>query len=223
LFYLSPVTPPSTAAETRSYDSTRRREAAATTRAEVIAAATRLFVERGWARTSVRDIAKAARVSVETVYSAVGPKAEVLRAALDVSVVGDDEPVALADRPEFRAIATGAPGERARAVADLLGEMFPRTAPLARAVEHGAAADPALEELCRLGLEQQRESARHALVLLLGREPTATEADAAHALFSNPVYLQLTEFAGWSNEAYRAWVADAALRLFLTPPHDPED
>jgi AcrR family transcriptional regulator len=209
------VTPPTEATATRAYDSSRRREGAAATRAEVLAAATRLFVDRGWARTSVRDIAKDARVSVETVYSAVGSKAEVLRAALDISVVGDDEPVPLADRPEFQALARGSAPERAHAIAALLGEMFPRTAPLHRALEHGAAADPSLADMFAAARTMQRESARQALVLLMGREPTPEQADSAHALFSNPLYLQLTEFAGWTNADYRRWVADSALALFI--------
>jgi AcrR family transcriptional regulator len=212
------VTPPDTTAAdapTRSYDSSRRRQAAAATRLDVLASATRLFTERGWAGTSVRDIAKEARVSVETVYSAVGAKAEVLRQALNISVVGDDEPVPLADRPEFRALAEGSPAERAAAVGDLLAVIMPRTAALGRAVEHGAAADPALAEVHAWALGTQRESTRQALVLLTGREPSVAEADAAHAMFSNAVYLQLTEFAGWSTAEYRDWVVDIALRLFL--------
>ncbi|WP_344609578.1 helix-turn-helix domain-containing protein [Sporichthya brevicatena] len=207
------MTPPVHSA-TRTYDSRRRRESAAETRRDVIAAATRLFTARGWARTSVRDIAKEARVSVETVYSAVGSKAEILRAALDVSVVGDDEPVPLADRPEFRALAAGSPAERARAVADLLAGIYPRTAPLERALEHGAAADPALVDLCDWAYRNQRETAAQALALVLGRAPTDAEADGAHALFSNSAFLQLTERAGWSLDTYRTWIAESVLRLY---------
>lgn len=207
------MTPP-TEAPTRSYDSRRRRESAAATRGDVLAAATRLFAERGWARTSVRDIAKEARVSVETVYSAVGSKADVLRAALDVSVVGDDEPIPLADRPEFQAIATGTGRQRARAIADLLAEIYPRTAPLHRALEHGAAADPSLAGMYSWALASQRETARQVLVAILRREPTDVERDSTHALFSNGVFLQLTEHAGWSLETYRTWVTESVLRLF---------
>lgn len=211
------MTPPTTAAasETRAYDSSRRRAAAAATRADVLAAATRLFTERGWAKTSVRDIAKEAHVSVETVYSAVGSKSEVLREALNISVVGDDEPLPLAERPEFQALASGSSSERADAVAHLLAAMLPRTAPLSRALEHGAAADPALADIRHWALTIQRESVSQALALLMRRAPTEDEIASAHALFSEAVYLQLTEFAGWSIEAYRAWAADAALRLFL--------
>ena len=51
----------------RSYDSSRRQAMAEETRLSVIDAATRLFAENGWACTGMRDVAKAAGVSVETV------------------------------------------------------------------------------------------------------------------------------------------------------------
>ena len=44
------------------------------TQEEILAAARRLFAERGYARTSVRDIAAAAGVSAQTVYDSVGSK-----------------------------------------------------------------------------------------------------------------------------------------------------
>ena len=43
-------------------------------RDEILRAARRLFAERGYARTSVRDIAQAAGVSAQTVYDSVGSK-----------------------------------------------------------------------------------------------------------------------------------------------------
>src|SRR4051812_18634486 len=48
------------------------------TRDEILGAARRLFAERGYAQTSVRDIAKAAGVSAQTVYDSVGPKPELV-------------------------------------------------------------------------------------------------------------------------------------------------
>ncbi|MCW2597450.1 MAG: TetR/AcrR family transcriptional regulator, partial [Jatrophihabitans sp.] len=69
---------------------------AARTRAEVLSAASDLFVERGWSGTSIRDVARGAGVSVETVYASVGTKAELLKTAVEISVVGDDEPIPLA-------------------------------------------------------------------------------------------------------------------------------
>jgi AcrR family transcriptional regulator len=60
---------------------------------------TRLFAENGWSGTDMRDVARTAQVSVETVYANFGSKGSLLRQALDVAVVGDDEPVPLSDRP----------------------------------------------------------------------------------------------------------------------------
>ncbi len=44
------------------------------TRDEILGAARRLFAERGYAKTSVRDIAEAAGVSAQTVYDSIGSK-----------------------------------------------------------------------------------------------------------------------------------------------------
>src|SRR4051812_41629656 len=67
----------------RRYDSARRRAQAETTRTDVAEAARRMFAERGWAATTVRDIARDARVSEPTVYSAYGGKAALAMALVD--------------------------------------------------------------------------------------------------------------------------------------------
>src|SRR3954471_17876730 len=51
-----------------------RERQAELTRTEILAAARRLFAERGFTGTSVRDIARAAGVSAQTVYDSVGSK-----------------------------------------------------------------------------------------------------------------------------------------------------
>ena len=52
----------------------RRERQAQQTREEILGAARRLFAERGYSRTSVRDIAEVAGVSAQTVYDSVGSK-----------------------------------------------------------------------------------------------------------------------------------------------------
>ena len=51
-----------------------RERQAQLTQAEILKAARRLFAERGYTRTSVRDIAEAAAVSAQTVYDSIGSK-----------------------------------------------------------------------------------------------------------------------------------------------------
>src|SRR5690554_2448277 len=94
----------SAARSKRPYNSTRRARQAAQTRADVLAAAMALFAEQGWAGTTLAAIADEAGVSVETIYNGFGSKKALLREAFDVAVVGDAEPIPLAERPEFAAL-----------------------------------------------------------------------------------------------------------------------
>src|SRR5689334_21602151 len=88
----------------RSYSSDLRAAHARETRRAIVSAAARLFVEEGFARTTVDDIARAAGVSRKTVFTAVGGKVDLLKLALDWAIVGDDEPVALEQRPQVEAL-----------------------------------------------------------------------------------------------------------------------
>ncbi len=65
----------------RSYDNSSRAEAARETRLRILAAARRLIVSEGYRSFSIAALAEAAGVSPQTVYNAVGGKAEVLKAA----------------------------------------------------------------------------------------------------------------------------------------------
>ncbi|MGA8993582.1 MAG: helix-turn-helix domain-containing protein, partial [Nocardioidaceae bacterium] len=130
----------------REYRSPLRQGQAAQTRRAVLDAATRQFGEHGWAGTSMRAVAEDAGVSVETVYAAIGPKAELLRQAIDVAIVGDDEPVALDQRPEFATTAVGDLPTRIEAGAALITAAHERTVGVLRALREGAAGDAALAQ-----------------------------------------------------------------------------
>ncbi|HEX9466975.1 MAG TPA: helix-turn-helix domain-containing protein, partial [Acidimicrobiia bacterium] len=88
----------------RSYDSSRRQAQANETRSAIVAAARDLFIEQGYGRTTMSDIARAVGVSVETIYSAFGNKATLLHKAWDITVGGDDRDVVFHERPEVMAI-----------------------------------------------------------------------------------------------------------------------
>jgi AcrR family transcriptional regulator len=89
----------------RPYRSTLRDEQARATRLRIVDAARDLFVEQGYARATVDAIAARAEVSRKTVFTSVGGKAAALKLAWDWTLAGDDEQVAIADRPASRAIA----------------------------------------------------------------------------------------------------------------------
>src|SRR5664279_5728783 len=88
----------------RNYDSSRRQEQARETRARILRAAHELFVTQGYGRTTIADIARAADVSVESVYGSFKNKVTVLHRVWDVTIGGDDEEVVFHERPEIRAI-----------------------------------------------------------------------------------------------------------------------
>lgn len=202
------------AAPPRRYHSPRRAQQAAETRQAVLSAATELFSTRGWAATSVREVAAAAGVSVETVYAGYGSKVELLLAAVDVGVVGDGEQVALVDRPEFASLASGPLSERVAAAARLTAAVNLRTAALHRALREAAGQDPANAgaRLRRLE-EDRRATVEQGLARVTGRPVMAEERDGVWALTSAEVFSLLTEVSGWAIERYEAWVGDAVLRL----------
>ena len=78
------------------YDNSQRAVAAASTRAQVLAAAHELFLSQGFAATTIRTVAESAGVSQETIYKSFGSKAALLKAVYDVALVGDAEEVPLA-------------------------------------------------------------------------------------------------------------------------------
>src|SRR5262245_37403570 len=74
------------------------------TRAAVTEAARELFLERGYAATTVEAISDHSDTPPATVYRLFLSKVGILKAVLDVSIGGDDEAVAMADRPQVRAL-----------------------------------------------------------------------------------------------------------------------
>jgi AcrR family transcriptional regulator len=155
----------------------------------------------------MRDVAKAAHVSIETVYANFGSKAELLKQALDIAVVGDDEPVPLADREAFRRLGRGPVSDRLEAIGQLLATMHQRTARLRRVLVQAAAGDPQLSQLLADGLRDERESVRQGARAVAQREVSDEDVDTLFAVLSTDVFLLLTEARGWSVPAYRAWAA----------------
>ncbi|MEJ2889284.1 TetR/AcrR family transcriptional regulator [Actinomycetospora aeridis] len=191
---------------TRAYRSPRRALQAAQTRTAVLRAARELFAEKGWAATGMRDVARAAQVSVETIYGTLGGKVGLLTAALDGAVVGDDEPVPLAERPLFRALGEGDLAARAAAGAALITDIHVRTIGLHLALREGAGSEPALAELRTTQEQGRRGSTADGLRLVLGRPVDDREVDLFWAQTCPEVYELLVHRSGWSVEQYQQWV-----------------
>jgi len=207
-------------APTRSYDSTHRRAMADQNQRSVFAAASKLFATRGWAATGMRDVAREAGVSVETVYGAAGSKRALLLRVIDIAIVGDDEQVPLAARPEFRALSDGERADRIAAAVELIAAGNERVALLFRAFAHGAADDAELAAAWHEARLNQRSTYAEGLRLFTGRRPRAEVVDSLWVLGSYEVFLQLTSEAGWKPQKYRGWLADHLGRLVATHPEE---
>jgi AcrR family transcriptional regulator len=217
----------------RAYRSAVREEQAAATRRRILDAAVELFQRPGYAATSVAAVAKAAGVAGQTVYNAFGSKPGLLRAAVDRTLVGDDEPVPLADRPEIRRLqAETDPEAFLRGYAELGRQVLERVGGLLWQVAAGAAAgDPDLLALQRTLADQRRTGTlmvvrRVAELGALARGLSPERArDRIWALNSVELWRLLTDpeaGAGWSGEEYARWVGDAMCAAVLAPGAKPD-
>jgi AcrR family transcriptional regulator len=197
----------------RPYRSPRRALQAEQTRAAVLDSARALFAERGWASAGMRDVAQAAGVSIETVYATHRSKVALLKAALDGAVVGDDEPVPLEQRPQFRAMGEGGFEERARAAAALITDIYVRTIGLQRALREAAGGEPALAEILRAQEANRRRSTEAGMASVLRRPCSQHEIDLFWAQTSPEVYDLLVNHSGWSPQQYADWVQSLVTSL----------
>ncbi len=177
-------------------------------------AASRLFTSRGWAATGIRDIAREAGVAAETVYAHYSSKTSLLRQVVDIAVVGDEDAVPLAQRPDFVALGAGSRDQRVAAAARLITDVHLRTARFANVIREAAHTDETMADELESTRQRHRTDVGRALRLLLGRKPTTTELDGIVAVVSVEVYLLLTEFSGWRPERYERWIAET-LELIL--------
>ena len=93
----------------RKYSSAVRDEQAARTRARILDAAAELFFERGYARTTMKDIAARAEVARDTVHAIFGSKARVLTGLVDLRLVPDGTVTNVTQRADAQAIRTESP------------------------------------------------------------------------------------------------------------------
>lgn len=135
---------------TRRYHSPRRREGAEATRRRLLDAAHRLFMERGYAATTLPAIAAAAGVSTPTVTAVFRTKPALLQALIQSTVRGDETPVPLARRPEWQEMLDEPnPALQLARYATLVRRIHQQTTDIFEIVRGAATADPELAELRR--------------------------------------------------------------------------
>jgi AcrR family transcriptional regulator len=196
-----------------AYRSPLRARQAAETRQSIIAAAARLFAERGWAGTTLAAVAGQAGTAIETIYSGFGSKVGLLLAAIDVAIAGDDDQSPVAERPEFARLGVGSRLDRLRAAAAVAASSLVRAVPLMRALREAAASD----ETAKARLDAY-ETDRHTTIavgleLVLGEAPSGEAVDSMWAVAGPEVFVKLTQERGWSTERYERWLVETAAAM----------
>jgi len=202
----------------RPYRSPLRADQARATRRAVVGAARDLFIELGWSGTTIDAVAARAGVSRKTVFSSVGGKAALLKLALDWALVGDDEPVPLAERQVIAELEQLTdPRELVARWARFVAELVERAAPLAAVLFVAADAD---RESAAVHATSERNRLAGAefiaarLAATGGLRPglTTERATAAALVLMDPaVHRTLVREHGWTRDEYADWIERAAL------------
>ena len=185
------------------------------TRRRILEAARDLMEHGGYAKMTIAELARTAKVSAQTVYNSIGGKADVVKAVWDVMLAGDDEPIAMRDRPEFRALADATDLDAwSKAYAAWSRAITERVGPLLGALlAHGPGGDPILQDFVATIDNERRTGNRHSLRSLVERKLLSPDADIEHlvdavwVLTAPDVYHRLVQQSGWSDSAYEAWLA----------------
>jgi AcrR family transcriptional regulator len=206
----------------RRYDSPRRREQAAATRGAILDAAHGLFDERGYAATTMSQVASAAGVSLKTVYLAFETKAGLLRELWHLRLRGDEDAAPVQERNWYREVLAERDPERqlrmnarnARAVKERAGALL-------AVIRNAAAVDPAIGELWeRIGSDFYEnqwsivDSLQARGALRPGLKQTIA-ADILWALNHPDLWQLLVRERGWTPERWELWFAESSCAQLL--------
>jgi AcrR family transcriptional regulator len=208
----------------RRYVSEVRDEQARRTRRAIVTAARELFLAQGYAATTIDAIAGAAHVSRRTVFNAVGGKVALLKLALDWAIVGDDEPVALADRPAVKAIqAERDPRRMLDLWVNMVVDIAARVAPIGEVLYAAADGDPEAAQLLANEAQGRMYGARafagH-LASLGGLAEGVSQqqaADLCWAVNDGHLYSLLVTQRGWTPAALAQCLSDGLAAALLRP------
>lgn len=192
----------------------------AETEIRLVRAASALFVERGYAATTLADVAALAGLAPRTVYVRFATKADLLLRCVGVAIAGDAEPGAISER-QWMTEAMTAPSldERIRHMAAVTAFLMDRAGPLLDAAQQAAATEPAIAAAAQAGRQETGRvlaefwHGMHRDGLLPPQCDVAWVADTATLLAHADTYLLLRKTTTWDIATYREWLERTWHRL----------
>jgi AcrR family transcriptional regulator len=191
----------------------RQRQALAT-KQQIAAAARRLFNERGYVATTISAIAEAADIPAPTLYSALGNKANILKAIAWDTVSGLD-----VDRAHVEALAAPNPRTGLRLAATIQRRQYERMYDVIAIYQEAARTDPDIaQDQHRILTNRERAFRRHLDAIATNLKPGISIDDATAiylTLVLPEIYRTLVIERGWTPDRYEQWLADNLTRQLL--------
>lgn len=204
----------------RKYHSPLRADQARETRRRVLEAALRLFVERGYAGTTVAAVAEQAGVSPETIYLSLGGKRGLLEGVIELAIAGEDDLAGQKDA--WWATVAELPGapERLEKMVEYSCGILARTRPIHVVIRGAADKELFAADLGRRLLHDrltaQTERIRRYLGDDLRHGLSVSEAGERYCALASPeLYNVLTVEFAWTADEHRRWLTDLLVTELL--------
>jgi AcrR family transcriptional regulator len=204
----------------RKYSSAVRDEQAARTRRRILDAASALFLERGYARTTMKDIAELAGVARDTVHAVFGSKARVLTALIDLRLVPDGSVASVRERPDALAIKDEVDQRKQiELFAGFITGISTQLRPVFEILRTASAVEPEMasvfEEMDRFRMTNMQTYAKWIAARGALRVSTRRAGEILWALASPDVARMLCDELGWTETQHAQWLSDTLKRTLL--------
>lgn len=207
----------------RKYDSSRRQAQADETRRQMLTAAHKLFIERGYAGATIEAIAAAAGVAPETIYAVFKNKGRILVSLINfLSATRAEERVPLLERAGPQAVAREHNQRRQLKIfAQVVANNLEGNASISEIILVAAKTDHDIKKIMQQLIKQRRQHMAVAVQQIVSNGPFRENMDEAYStdtvwtLTSPEVFLLLTRDLGWAKEKYAQWLAETLIRVLL--------
>ena len=204
----------------RKYSSAVRDEQAARTRTRILDAASELFVDRGYGRTTMKDIADRAGVARDTVHAVFGSKAQVLTSLIDARLVPDGSVANVTQRPDAQAIKDETDQRtQIELFAHFIAGISTELRPVFEVLRTASAVEP---EMAKVFAEMDHFRMRNMQIYAKWiaangrlRVSTRRAAEIIWTLSSPDVARMLCDDLGWTQADHARWLADTLIRTLV--------